>query len=62
MAAEHSLFYDWLRYLLLFRRGAAIKTAEEKNHSPNQRITTVFLEEPLVLPGSAKYNRVQMHG
>ena len=32
-AVQHSLFYDWLHYLLLFWLAATVNTAEEKDHN-----------------------------
>ena len=55
---QYSLFYDWKHYIKPFGLGSAVKP---KGHigSPTERVTelmtTVFFEQPLASPGSAKY-------
>ena len=37
--AQHSLFYEYLCYMLLFGLGSAVNTAEEEEHGPNKSIS-----------------------
>ena len=54
---KHSLFYEWLHYILLFGRGSAMKKVEEDGYSISElQITTVFAERRLAFPRSAKKN------
>ena len=56
---QHSLFYDNLCYISRFGCGGPIKPRVEENDLNNdlfiQFITTVFEEQPLTSPRSAKY-------
>ena len=45
---QHSLFYDWKHYLLLFLLGGAIKAGDEDYHRIDQWMM-VFVEPPIFL-------------
>ena len=51
---KHSQLYDRLRYLLSFRLGGFLKAAEEEEYLLTQLLTTMFVEQPVALPGFAK--------
>ena len=55
---QHRLYYDSLRFVLPFWLIGAVNTAEEEddlaNALINQSIMTVFVEQSLALPRSAK--------
>ena len=50
-----SVYFDFFRYILLFRLGSAIKACEEEDHLLKQFIMMVFINQPLALPGFAKH-------
>ena len=50
---QQTLFYDWVRYILLFGLGGAMKEAEIDHYLFSDLITTVFVEQTLASPGSA---------
>ena len=55
---QHSLFYDWNLYLKQFWLGREVNPGKEKGELLNQWIyefmSTMFADQPLALPGSAK--------
>ena len=56
---QHSLFYDWLCYLLPLGPGVAKQAAEEEEDDSsgywmNEWMRMVFLEQPPTLPGAHK--------
>ena len=54
---QHSLLYDWKHHLKPFGLGGAVKPEEEEDQRLIESITTLFVERPLALPGSAKHKR-----
>ena len=48
---QHSLFYDWLRYLLQFESGGGVNMREEEDEFVSDLVTTVFVEQPMASPG-----------
>ena len=51
-ALQHSQLYDWLHFLSPFELGDAMKAAEERCYRLTERITMVFVKQPLALAGS----------
>ena len=52
---QHSLFHDWKHHLKLFGICGAVKQGEEEGDLLTLLIMTVFVEQPMTSPGSAKY-------
>ena len=52
-----SLFYDWRHNSKPLGHGSGVKPGEEDGDSVSYQFTTVFVKQPLALPGSAKYYR-----
>ena len=48
---QHSLLYDWKHHLKPFVLGGANKLWRTKGHTLNQLMTTMFVGQPLALPG-----------
>ena len=59
MLVQHILFNAWKHHFKLFGLGGTAKPGEEEGHLLSERlnklITTVFIEQPQALPGSANY-------
>ena len=51
---HYNLFYDWLRYVLPFGLGSAVKEAEDEDDWTSLQIMAVFVDQPLALPGFVK--------
>ena len=51
---RHRQFYDLKLNHLLLGLGGIVKPWDEDDHSANDLMTTVFVEQSLALPGSAK--------
>ena len=55
---QHSLFYAFLFFIVLFGLGDAVSTAEEEDDLLNQYnhlFTAVFVDQPLASPKSANF-------
>ena len=55
LPVQNCQFFFSLRYILTFRLGGAVITAEEEQEKITQ-IVAVFVQQPLALPGSANYD------